>query len=82
MRIPISVPNCENHRGIIARVCVGLNHLREHKFKHGFQDTLNPISCSFDVEWTTRYILHYPMYSDERYNLLSTIKNIDCRLLM
>ena len=61
---------------------VGISHLRGHKFKHSFQDTLNPIcSCGFDVESTFHYILHCSMYNDERYTLLSTIKNFDCRLL-
>ena len=67
---------------LFTRMRVGLSHLREHKFKHSFQDTLNPIcSCGFDVKSTCHYIIHCPMYKDERYNLLGTIKNIDCRLL-
>ena len=75
---PNNVFNCENHRGIIARLPVGFSHLREHKFKHSFQNTLNPIcSCGFDVESTSHYFLHCPMYSDERHTLLSTIKTID-----
>ena len=81
---PNNVFNCENHRGIklITRLRVGPSHLREHKFKHSFQDTLNPIcSCGFDVESTSHYSLHFPMYNDKRYTLLSTIKSIDCRLL-
>ena len=76
--------NCENHGGIklISRLRVGLSYLREHKFKHSFQDALNPISsCGFDVESTSHYILHCPMCNDERHTLLSTSKNIDCRLL-
>ena len=42
-----SVFNCNNLRGVklLTRLRVGLMHLREHKFKHDFQDTLNPI-CS------------------------------------
>ena len=42
-----SVFNCNNLRGVklLTRLRLGLMHLREHKFKHGFQDTLNPI-CS------------------------------------
>ena len=38
---PNSVFDCENHRGVklIAKPRVGLSHLREHKFKHNFQDT-------------------------------------------
>ena len=45
---PYNVFNCENHRGIkfITRLRVYLSYLREQKFKHSFQDTLNPI-CSY-----------------------------------
>ena len=80
---PNNVFKCENHRGIklITRLCVGLSHLHEHKFKHSFQDALNPIcSCGFDVELASHYILHSPMYNDERHTLLSTIKTwiVDC----
>ena len=37
--------NCHNPKGIIlvTRLCTGPSHLREHKFKHSFQDSLNPI---------------------------------------
>ena len=28
---------------LLTRLRLGLSHLREHKFKHNFQDTLNPI---------------------------------------
>ena len=65
-----SVFNFENHKGIklITRLHFDLSHLREHKFKHIFQDTLNPIcSCVFDVESTYHYILHCPMHDDERH---------------
>ena len=32
---------------LLTRLCVDFNHLRQHKFKHNFQDTLNPLwSCS------------------------------------
>ena len=35
-----------------------VKHLREHKFKHGFQDTLNPLcSCGKEVETTFRFLL-------------------------
>ena len=39
--------NCHNPRGIklLSRLKLGLSHLREHKFKHIFQDSLNPF-CS------------------------------------
>ena len=36
--------NCHNPRGIklLSRLRLGLSHLREHKFKHSFQDSLTP----------------------------------------
>ena len=36
---------------LLARLRLGLSHLREHKFRHNFEDTLNPLcSCSIEVE--------------------------------
>ena len=45
-----SLFNCHNPKEIklITRLRLGLSHLREHKFKHSFQDSLNPFcSCGF-----------------------------------
>ena len=72
----ISVFSCENHRGIklITRLRVDLSYLREHKFKHSFQDTLNPIlSCRFDIALTSHYVL-CPIHNYGSHTLLSTIK--------
>ena len=69
------VYNCDNHEGIelLARLRVGLNHLREHKFNDSFQDTLNPIcKCGKDIEITSHYLLHCPDYLQERKTLLNT----------
>ena len=81
---PSIVFNCNNYKGIklITRLLVGMSHLREHKFKHNFQDCLNAIfSCGLDIECTSDFLLHYPTFNDERYTLLSTLNNIDCKLL-
>ena len=42
---PYSFFDCRNPKGItlITRLRLGLSHLREHKFKHSFQDTINPL---------------------------------------
>ena len=50
-----------------------MSHLCEHKFKHNFQDCLNPI-CS-------HCLFHCPTWNDERYTLLSILNNIDPTLL-
>ena len=66
-----SVYKCHNPKGIklITRLRLGLRHLREHKFKHNFQESLNPL-CNFG-----------PLFTNERYTLLSTLRSIDCNML-
>ena len=81
---PNSVYNCHKPRWIclITRLRLGLSHLREHKFKHGFQDMLNPLcSCGNDVESTEHFLLHCPQFVNERRTLLSTLGNFNCSLL-
>ena len=56
---------------------VRLSHLREHKFKHSFQVTLNLIcNCSEDIETTSHYLLHCPDYFHERKTILNTVSCI------
>ena len=81
---PSNAFNCNNYKDIrlITRLRVGMNHLREHKFKHNFQDCLNPIgSCGLDIESTSHFLLHCPTFNDERCTLLSTLNKSDCKLL-
>ena len=55
----------------------GLSHLREHKFKYSFQDTLNLIcNCGEDIETTFHYVLHCPDYLHEMKTLLNTVRCI------
>ena len=81
---PDSVFECHNLQGIkfLTRHHLGLSNLREHKFKHSFQDSLNPLfNCGAEVESTSHYLLHCPIYSNDRSSLLSAIRNIYCKLL-
>ena len=75
---------CHNPIGVklLTRLQLGLSHLREHKFKHSFQDALNPLcSCRKEVETTFHFLPSCPNYSDERLTLLSKIKNINPNIL-
>ena len=55
----------------------GLSHLRDHKFKHSFQNFLNPIcSCGTEVETTAHYLLHCANYLHERKILLDNIISV------
>ena len=39
------------HSFLISAIRLGLSHLREHKFNHNFQDTVNPLCfCSLELE--------------------------------
>ena len=68
--------NCHNPKGIklLIRLRVGLSPLHEHKFKHSFQDTLNPIcNCGEDIETTSHYLLYCPDNLHERKILLTIV---------
>ena len=72
--------NCHHLRGIklLTRLRLGVSHLCEHKFKHGFQDGLNPIcSCGNDMETSIHFLLHSPHYSNERSIFVNAIRNIN-----
>ena len=81
---PNSVFECHNPQGIkfLTKLRFGLSHLRELKFKHSFEDLLNPLcKCAADFESTTDFLLHSPIYNNDRFSLLSNIRNIDWKLL-
>ena len=81
---PNSVFECHNLQKIkfLTRLHLGLIHLREHKFKHIFQDSLNPLwMWVAEVESTSHFLLHFPTYDNDWSSLLTTISNIDCKLL-
>ena len=74
-----SIFYCHSPNGIklITRLKLGFSHFREHKFRHNFQDTFNPI-CSYgdDIETTIHYLLPCPNYLDEIRALLDNLQNI------
>ena len=54
---------------------------REQKFKHTFQDSINPL-CDFGykVEFTVHSFLHCPLFTNEKSTLFSTSYNLDSKL--
>ena len=68
---------CHKPKGIkyFTRLRVNLSQLRDHKFKHLFEDTSNPFStCSLEAE-TNHFILHCPYYGNECLILLASIRS-------
>ena len=79
-----TVYNCYNPKGVnlLTRLRLFLAHLREHKFKHCFYDSLNPI-CSYcnDIETSAHFLLHCPSFFNERSTFLDIIGSIDRNIL-
>ena len=75
---PIS--NFHNTSGIklITRLRLGFSNLHEHKSRHNFQNTLNPIcSCRENIETATQYLLYCSNYLNGRMAPLSNIQNVE-----
>ena len=52
-----------------------LSHLNERRFRHNFQDYLNPLcSCSLQTEDTKHYLLHYHHFSQYHIDLINSVK--------
>ena len=63
--IPNRIFSVANIYGIklLTRLRVGLSHLREHKFRHNFQDTINPLcSCSLETESISHFFSALPKF--------------------
>ena len=79
-----SIFNIHNPSGIklLTILRLSLSHLHDHKFRHCFQDTLNPLcDCGNDTETTTHFFLHCPSFHTHRQALLNNITNINEQIL-
>ena len=67
---------------LLTRLRVRLSHLCEHKFRHNFQDSLDPFcNCSRHIETTSHFFLHCSNYSNQVKTLFEKIINIKRSLL-
>ena len=67
---------------LLTRLRLGLSHLREHKFNHNFQDTINPLCpCSLESESTTHFFLRCQNFTDLRKCLMNELIKIDSCIL-
>ena len=61
--LPNKVSNSHNPQclKLLTRLQLDLSHLRYHKFKHNFLDTINPLcSCGSDIETALHFLLYCP----------------------
>ena len=63
---------------LLTRLRLNLSHLNDHKFRHNFRDTLNPLcTCSLEPETLIHFLLHCPHHSTPRKTLLDSIYAVD-----
>ena len=59
------------------RLRVGVSHLNEHRFRHNFQDCMNPLcSCSLEIEDASHCLLHCHHFSQYRIDVMNSVKSI------
>ena len=67
---------------ILTKLRLTLSHLRDHKFRHCFEDTLNPLcDCCNDTETTTHFFLLCASFHTPRQTLFNIIRNINEQIL-
>ena len=82
--MPNSIYNIHNPLGVkyLTRLRIGFSHLKEHKFKHNFQDSIDPMcSCSSGIETTIHFFLHCANFNIQRQTLFDKIVTIDANIL-
>ena len=66
----------------MTRLKIGFSHIKEHKFKHNFQDYVDPFcSCGNDIELTVHSFLHCPNFTTQRQTLLNKLKSINASIM-
>ena len=75
---------------LINRLCLGFGHLKQHKFRHNFADTLNLLcSCSLESEDAENYFLRCqnnlsfcPTFMNDLNNINTTIASLNSNDLL
>ena len=73
-----------NPKGIklITRLRLGLSHLRKHKFKQSFQDTINSLcNCGEDIESATHFFLPSLLIKDAFSSALGVALIVNCWII-
>ena len=81
---PSSVFGASDNKGVVFlnRLRLGFSHLNEHKFRHGFRDTLDPFCpCRTNsIENSQHFLLHCSIYSHARLLLFNNLQTLDINI--
>ena len=82
---PAKVYKVHHPKGLklLTRLRLGLSHLREHKFRHSFNDTIDPFClCGTNsLETSEHFLLHCPNFASLRLKLFDNLHNNNILLL-
>ena len=80
---PANVYRIHHPRGLKLLTRLRLGHLREHKFRHNFNDTVDPFCLcgTNNIETSEHFILHCPTYACLRHKLFVNLHNSNILLL-
>ena len=82
--LPNKVLNSHNPQGLklLTRLRLDFSHLRYHKLKHIFLDTINPIcSCGSAIATTLHFFLYWPYFVECRNTLLRKLSESNSELI-
>ena len=82
--MPSSIYNIHNPLGVkyLTRLRIGFSHLKEHKFKHNFQDSIDLMcGCISSIITTIHFSLHCTNFNPQRQTLFGKIVTIDANIL-
>ena len=67
---------------LLTRLKLGLSHLNEHKFKHNFQDSINPLcTCSLEIESLSHFLLCCHYFKSIRSTIFSELQSTDANII-
>ena len=79
-----SIYNIHNSLGVkyLTSLRIGFSHLKQHKFKRNFQDSIDPMcSCSSGIETTIHFFLHCANFNIQGQTLFDKIAAADANIL-
>ena len=82
--VPNSLFDANDPHGVklLTRVRVGFSHLKDQKFRHGFNDTIDPLRpCNMETETVPHFLLRCLHYTNLRFDLMNELLKIDPNFL-
>ena len=66
----------------LTRLRIGFSHLKKHKFKHNFQESIDSMcNCSSGIETTIHFFLHCANFITQRQTFFDKIATLDANIL-